>query len=353
VISIIVLAHNHLQLTRQCLDSLAQSRLKVKWEVLCVDNGSSESLRPLLDEFGGRIPGLRILRNSENLSYSRANNRAVRDAAGQVLIFLNNDVIVQSDTLALMFDAMESDEFMGVAGGKLLFPESYLVQHGGIAQMLWGFASNFGVGASADAAVVANKREMMAVTGALLCIRRSLFESIGGFGEEYIWGYEDLDICMKVRRTGKKVMYVPQVTAVHAESSTLKESRLESEFESNYRLFRSAWDHWLVPREMRYLSWLRSEGVERVVIYGTGRAARGLFRILTQNDIAVVAFTSDKTEGASEVLNDLPVVPLEKLDRMGINRLMVGSQFFFRFETAIARYDPLGKPIFPVMWWLG
>ncbi len=326
---------------------MCRSNFEQEWELLCVDNGSTESIQPLTDEFGTRSIAIRLQRNRENLSFSQANNRAALAARGRHLVFLNNDVIVTENALARLIAAFELEPAAGVAGGKLLFPHTGLVQHAGMAQMLWGYASNFAVGAAADAAIVQQKRKMQGVTGAMLAIDRLLFETLGGFEEQYRWGYEDLDLCLKAQQAGRTVFYIPEAVGFHEESSTLKGRQVPSESEENYRLFRRTWDHFLVPKESAYLDRLRAQGIRRLALFGAGRAAQGLYRTLERSHFDVVACAS--TEPGTFPYQ-VPVVPPEELGRFDFDRMMVGSQYFFQVEKDIAGFDPTGAPLFPVLW---
>ena len=350
MISIIVLAHNKVELTRRCLEAVCRSRLPHDWELLCVDNGSTESLEGLADDFGSRPIAFQMPHNSENLSFSQANNRAAVAARGQQLVFLNNDVIVSEDALSHLIEALEGETDAGVAGGKLLYLDTGLVQHAGIAQMLWGYASNFGVGAAPDHPVARKRREMFAVTGAMMAVDRSVFESIGGFDENYRWGYEDLDICLKARYLGRRVLYIPEAVGSHDESATLKQARIAVQDETNYRWFRNVWEPWLAPPEIEYLDGLHGQEIRRVVIFGTGRAAEGLFRVLTDQGISVAAFAWTRTDQAGSYYCALPVVPLDALPRVEFDRLMVGSQYYFQLQPLLSRFDPQGDPLFPVLW---
>jgi GT2 family glycosyltransferase len=351
LISIIVLAHNQIEMTIRCLEAVCQSEVCHDWELLCVDNGSTESFDTLAKEFSARPIRFRLLRNSENLSFSRANNLAALAAGGSTLVFLNNDLIVSGKALSRLVEVLEREPQAGIVGSKLLFPDTGLVQHAGIAQMLWGYASNFGVGAASDNPAVQQMREMFAVTGALIAVDRSLFNQVGGFEEQYRYGYEDLDLCLKARCAGRRVLYVPEAVGYHAESSTLKNKPAAARGEANYRLFRKTWDPWLEPAENDYLRWLIRQGIRKVAIFGTGQAAQGLFRILSKNEIDVVAFTSTKVDGNGAQNCASPVVSLEALLQIDFDRLMVGSQYFFQVEPALARFDPQGTPLFPVLGW--
>jgi GT2 family glycosyltransferase len=347
VISIILLAHDKLELTRRCLECICLSQFECAYEVLLVDNASIPSLQPLAEEFRSRIPAFQYLRNRENLTFSVASNLAAQRARGHRLLFMNNGLIPSRTSLSRLNSALKNDPNAGVAGAKLLSPDGCRVQHAGMAQMLWGYPSNYAVGVPANDPRVQQRREMWAVTGAMMCIDRQLFDRIDGFSPHYRWGYEDVDLCLKVREAGKTVLYVPEAEALRVESATLGARRSRLDEDENYRLFREAWDPVLVPRETEYAHWLRTQSVRRVAIFGAGRAAAGLFRALIVNGIDVAAFIT--SNGAQAVFCERPTVNLEDLRGICFDRLMAGTQFFFEVDEAIAQYDPEGQPIFPAL----
>jgi O-antigen biosynthesis protein len=349
LISIIVLAHNQIEMTRRTLESVCQSDFRDDWELLCIDNGSIESFDPLFEQFCAHSIRFRLLRNSENLSFSEANNRAALAANGNRLIFLNNDLVVSPSALRKLMDVLEKEPNAGITGAKLLFPDNGLVQHAGIAQMLWGYASNYGVGADCNHPAIQQQREMFAVTGALMAIDRKLFNRIGGFDERYRYGYEDVDICLKAWLAERKVIYVPEAIGYHHESSSLKSKRHSYSNEHNYRIFRNRWSEWLEPLEKDYLKRMSQQGIRKAVIFGIGQAARGLFHILSKNGVEVVAFTSTNGSSANPQLADLPVVSLEELRYLEFDRLIVGSQYYFQVQPVLECFDPQGSPLFPVI----
>ena len=140
---------------------------------------------------GARFRRFTYRRSPRNLGFAAANNRAAREPAGDALLFLNNDVQVTPGALSRLLEAVV-DSGGGIAGPKLLFPEA-TIQHAGIRQMLWGYASNLGTGAPRDEPVLDRGGSIFAVTGAMLAVGRRVFQRVGGFDERYRWGYEDVD----------------------------------------------------------------------------------------------------------------------------------------------------------------
>jgi GT2 family glycosyltransferase len=349
-LSIIIVAHNREELTRQCFEALCRAEMPQSCEVLLVGNGCSDGTPAIPAEFSSRLKDVRYLNDHHNVSYAHANNEAARIARGCRLLFLNNDVMVAPASLACILKAMDDDKTVGATGVKLLYPDTGAIQHAGMFQMLWGYASNYGVGGRADDPRFAASREVFAVTGAMLCVDRDLFEKVDGFDEDFWFGYEDVDLCLKIRKAGKKIIYLPQAASVHQESATLGTFRSSEAAEANYNHYRFKWDPVLVPAEQGYLAGLRKQGIRKTVVFGTGAAAAGLFQSLTQAGVQVVAFSSSAdTKPACQHYFDRPIVVLDDLAHMDFDRIIVGSQYFFQVEELLSRYDPAGGAVFPVI----
>jgi GT2 family glycosyltransferase len=349
LISIIVVTHNKQEMVQACLDALMRSELPMEYEVILVDNASSKEIGNLAGEFREKARNFRYWRNDENLSFSIANNAAAERARGDWLLFLNNDVVIREKSLKELFQALVEDNTAGIAGARLLSPENGKVQHAGIEQMLWGYASNYGAGADPGDPRLSFKRPVFAVTGAMLGISRRLFNHVNGFDERYRWGYEDLDLCHKVKECGRSIRYVPEAESFHWESATLRDNRNPIDVDRNYRFYRKRWDYMLIPRERKYLEGLRAQNIRRVIVFGTGKAAIALWRWLKKHDIDVEAFTSSSAKKDENCFCGRPVVPLANIKKHDADSIMVGSQFYFEVEKLIREADPHGRSLFPIV----
>ncbi len=346
-LSIVIPVHNNLDISCRCLEALARAVAHLDHEIILMDNASDVGTTPL-KERGDLFRSFQLCRSDVNLAYSVINNRGAAIASGDWLLFLNNDVFVQPESIECMLQCLAQDSHIGIVGAKLLFPGETAIQHGGMRQMLWGYASNYGVGADPADPRFCERCDRFAVTGAMMCVARNAFQETRGFDERYVWGYEDVDLCLRVRAAGFSVLYCPEATGVHVGSATLREEEAGTQSQ-NYQIYRETWNHVLVPREQDYMSALKSEGIRRIVVFGTGVAARGLAAILAENHVQIVAFTSSRIQSKGESYLGRTVLPLTSLAESKFDRLMVASQFFFQLEPTIRGYDPARNPIFPVL----
>jgi GT2 family glycosyltransferase len=350
--SVIVLVHDRIAMSVRCLASLAATTSTTSdrgdWEVVCVDNASTEDVAPLQDA-GARFARFRLLRNTRNLAFAEANNRAVRDCQGRRLLFLNNDVMLDAATVDGLMRAT-SDPAIGVAGARLLYPGRTRVQHAGLVPTLWGYVSNYGVGATAEDRRFHGLQTRPAVSGAVFALDRGLFEQVGGFDETYRWGYEDIDLCFRIAARGQKIVCIGEGESEHHESATLADRRAPADLPHNYAAYRQRWDAWLSPREAAYVEMLRHQRIRRVVIFGAGLAARGLCETLERAGIETVAFAVTALPADRPSLLDRPVLTFDDASTLSFDRVIAGSQFYFEVESKLAQLDPTGAALFPATW---
>ncbi|MBU1638474.1 glycosyltransferase [bacterium] len=233
-VSVVIPAYNQMQLTRECLEAISNDASRVSYEVIVVDNHSTDDTPKLLEAVEGDI---KVLRESMNRGFASACNRGARLADGKYLLFLNNDTAPQSGWLDAMVECAEQNESTGAVGAKLLYPNGK-VQHSGIVfneeKTPFNLFQNF----ASDHPAVNEEREMQAVSAACMLVPTAVFEEMGGFDEAYKNGFEDVDFCLRLAQTQRKVVYCPRAEVIHHEEST--EGRKDHDDE-NLELFLSRW----------------------------------------------------------------------------------------------------------------
>lgn len=213
LVSIVVPVYNQFDYTWHCLESILKHTDDVAYEVI-VANDCSTDLTTRLDEV---CDGINIISNEENLRFLLNCNHAAAHAKGDYIVFLNNDTQVQAGWLSALLSLMEKDSSVGMVGSKLLYPDGYLQEAGGI---LWrdGSAWNYGNRQNPEDAEFNYVHEADYISGAAIMIRTSLWKAIGGFDERFVPAYcEDSDLAFEVRRHGYKVMFQPASVVVHFE----------------------------------------------------------------------------------------------------------------------------------------
>jgi GT2 family glycosyltransferase len=206
---------------RACVESIERRTRWRRWELIVVDNGSADP-RALayLEELGRRH---RVLRDARPFNWSALNNAAAREARGEHLLFMNNDMEVQApDWIEALLEHAQRPE-VGAVGARLLYPDRR-VQHAGVVLGI-GSAAGHGFKYLPEddpgyASLAHAIRDVSAVTGACMMVPRARFDEVGGFEEQMPVAYNDIDFCLKLRRAGHLVVYTPYATLLHHESAT-------------------------------------------------------------------------------------------------------------------------------------
>ncbi len=241
-VSIIIPAFNNLALTRQCLDAVNRNTPVGSFELVIVDNASTDGTVEFLRE-KEKAGELRLIRNPKNLGFAKACNQGAQIARGNHLLFLNNDTSVQPGWLEPLLHILEADPQVAAAGSKLLFPGG-AIQHAGVAlaedkgrDPLLGF--HLFANEKADFAMANERRVYQAVTAACVLVRKSIFDQVGGFDEGYWNGYEDIDLCLQFQERGCLTVYEPASVVVHHESQSGPER--VARLEENVRRLHQKW----------------------------------------------------------------------------------------------------------------
>ena len=210
-------------MTRRCLEALFSLTDYPEYDVILIDNGSTSAEASAFVAGAAIQDGVRVIRVDEPFNYSRLNNIAVAQVTAEFVLFMNNDILVsQPQWLTHLVGEVLADESVAAVGAKLLYPTGS-VQHAGV------ILGVDGVGDHAHRALPAEEpgymgravsaQELNAVTAACMLCRRQAFDQVGGFDElELQVAYNDVDLCLKLRAAGHKVIFTPLSVAVHLES---------------------------------------------------------------------------------------------------------------------------------------
>lgn len=246
LVSIIIPNKDNLSDLRRCVESIERS-LYSNIEIIIIENNSSqEETFAYYRSLEGKA-GIHLVVYNHPFNFSALNNYAVSCAHGSVLLFLNNDIqVMNSDWMECMLQyALRPD--VGAVGAKLYYPDG-TIQHGGIILGIGGVAghahrtfSSMHEGYFGRLRVVQN---MSAVTAACLMMRRDVYEQIGGYDESMAVAFNDVDLCLSVRRKGYLIVWTPYAELIHFESKTrgadnnlVKEQRFRGEI----RRFQEKW----------------------------------------------------------------------------------------------------------------
>jgi len=201
-ISTIIVNYNTAGLLAECLNSIAP-RSGLETEVIVVDNASLDDSVAMVT---AHFPWVRLIANSRNEGFARANNQALRVSEGKYIYFLNPDSAVQPGAFKAMMDFMSSHTDVGLAGTRILNPDG-------------------SVQPSVERRYPGHKRanrdlqglpgDIAWVLGASMIARRGIIEALGGFDERFFIYGEEQDLCLRIRKGGWKIGIIPDAVVVH------------------------------------------------------------------------------------------------------------------------------------------
>ena len=258
-ISIIIPNKDHIDDLELCLFSLTKRSTYKNYEILIVENNSEkpetfEYYKKLPD----RYPKVKVLTWEKEFNYSGINNFAAEQAEGIYLLFLNNDVeILTPQWMEEMLQICQQKD-VAITGAKLYYPDD-TIQHAGVVLGLGGIAGHIMCKASREDPGYFGRtvtvQEISAVTAACMMIRTEDFWNAGGFDETFQVAFNDIDLCMKVRAAGKKIVFTPYAELYHYESKSrgLEDTpEKQFRFDKEVKAFEAKWSEQLAKGDPYY-----------------------------------------------------------------------------------------------------
>ena len=231
-ISIIIVNYNVEYFLEQCLNSVMLAAKNVNCEVIVVDNNSSDGSNEMLN---AKFPKVKVIQNSENVGFSKANNQGIKIGKGKYILLLNPDTVIDEQTLTKITERMNADDQIGGLGvrmvdGKGVFlPESKR----GLPTPLVAFYKIFGL----SSIFKKSKRfgryhlsyldefeenEIDILSGAFMFMRKEVLDKIGLLDEAFFMYGEDIDLSYRIQKAGYKNLYFPQTTIIHYKGESTK-----------------------------------------------------------------------------------------------------------------------------------
>ena len=224
LVSIIIPNKDHSVDLDLCIRSIIERATYKNLEFIVVENNSTEpETFAYYEKIQKEFPQVKVVRWEREFNYSAINNFGVKNARGEYLLFLNNDVtVITEDWMGEMLGVCQRRE-VGAVGVKLIYPDN-TIQHAGCVIGIGGIAGHMFVDMPADRTGYLHKasilQDMSAVTAACMMMKRSAFEKVGGFTEELAVAFNDVDLCLKTTKAGYLVVYDPYARLYHMESKT-------------------------------------------------------------------------------------------------------------------------------------
>lgn len=242
-VAVVILTWNGKDLTLDCLRSL-EAVPTPGLRVVVVDNASSDgTVEAIRGRYGERVE---IVETGANLGFAGGNNKGIEHAlagGADLVLLLNNDTVVDPGFVDALAAAMRDAPAVGVAGPKIYYhvPPDRIWFAGGVISMWRGTARHIGI-REVDRGQYDRPRDVDYITGCAMMVRRSVFERVGVLDTGYRAYFEDSDFCMRARRAGFGIRYVPSARVWHKISSStggqLSRRKITRKLESSVRFFR-------------------------------------------------------------------------------------------------------------------
>jgi len=236
-VTIIIPVYNKAVYTFNCLKSVLENSADVDYEIVVVDDGSTDGTSEML----GSMDGMKVLTNPRNLGFLATCNHGLEAATSEFIVFLNNDTYVRKGWLSSMLGTIQKDPNVGIVGGKLIYPTGKLQEAGGYI-LSDGTSGAYGRDDDPDKAEYNFVREVDYCCGACIIVRADLLRELGGFDTRFSPAYyEDTDLAFAVRSRGFKVMYQPRAEVIHREGTSSGETVSRQQQKKNRPLFLEKW----------------------------------------------------------------------------------------------------------------
>lgn len=225
MLSIIIVNYNQKNLLRQCLRNIDEAHIGIEYEIIIVDNNSTDSSREYLTSLVNNK--LLIINNTKNIGYAGANNQGIKLAKGEYIATLNPDVIVLRESIEKLFKFLENNPDVAIAGPQLLNPDKSIqysccrfpkVYTPAIRRTFLGKLPLFKKERDRYLMLDFDHKKTKQVDwliGAALMMRKSALDKIGLLDERFFLYFEDVDLARRIQKAGYTVMYYPKSKMYH------------------------------------------------------------------------------------------------------------------------------------------
>ncbi len=244
MISVIIVTYNNCSATLACLESLYAHHAGLEFEIILVDNASTDAT---LSAVRHSYPAVHVLAQSTNAGFGAANNIGARAARGEFLFLLNNDTVCSSPMLQQLADILKANGSASAAAPRLVNTDGSFQLSAGHMPSITGEwrtkrLQRAVAKARPDALNVAQQRDPVWVSAAALMIRTDAYRQLGGFDERFFMYFEDVDLCVRLRAEAGPILYEPSIVLIHLGGGSWKNEqeqtlRIRSAYRNSQLLF--------------------------------------------------------------------------------------------------------------------
>lgn len=224
-LSVIIVSYNTKDYLRRALQSIKQSADKLDKEIIVVDNASTDDSLSMVKQ---NFLWVKLIASPQNLGYAAANNLGLKQASGEYILFLNSDTEILPDTLPIMIDFMDQHQDVGVSTCRVELPQGQIdpASHRGFPAP-WAALTYFTGLETAFPKLrlfgqyhqgwqdLSTIHEIDSPAGAFFLTRKQILAAVGSFDDRFFMYAEDLDLALRIKQAGWKIMYVPATKIIH------------------------------------------------------------------------------------------------------------------------------------------
>lgn len=266
-LTISIVNYNTKDLVGECLNSIYKIKGKIEFEVIVIDNASSDGSAELIEK---KFPEAKLIKNRQNLGFAKANNQAIKQSKGRYILLCNPDVVIRSNSLDKMIEFMETHQRVGALGCKILNPDQTVqTSNNNFPNLFTAFLHIFQLKKMVPNPRTREKigrrwkmlpgvtlreyfrvywdsdriREVEWATAACLLVRRETVKEVGLLDENFFMYYEDTDWCYRMQEKGWKIFYFPLFEVFHyveKSSGEFNSKRFIEKYKSMHYYF---WKH--------------------------------------------------------------------------------------------------------------
>lgn len=230
-ISIILVSYNTKELTENCINSIYEYTKDVNYEIIVVDNNSTDGSVEMLEQ---KFINIKLIKNKDNKGFGAANNIGIRQSMGKYIFCLNTDTVIIDNSIKILFDYMENNQNVGACGGQLFdkdmnitysvgnFPSFSRIffQYAGLKYIFkkyWNKKLSPSIKVKYD-----TPTKVDYIIGADLMIRKSILDTIGLFDENIFLYGEESDLCFRIKKNSNDIMFIPDSRIIHFQGQSSK-----------------------------------------------------------------------------------------------------------------------------------
>lgn len=247
-LSIIIVNYNTKDDTVNCIESVIAKTQELDYEIIVVDNASEDGS---VETIKNKFADVKIIKNSKNLGFGKANNIGIEKSNSKYVFLLNPDTVLKNNAVKILYDYMEKHPNVGASGGMLFDAnDKRTFSFGKLPIMKDKIALTFlprvflgrDIRGKINLNDITNAREVGFICGADLILRRSVIDETGGFDNDFFLYYEETELQYRIKKAGYKICIVPEAEIIHFEGKSLDNiARREESYKSEYMYYKKCY----------------------------------------------------------------------------------------------------------------